>query len=119
MASYNSPLGVLDLQVTANNGQTITISGELSAGVVTGMQVYGDDGVIATLAKNGNSVMSATYNIITGDQTSGNDLNNLSNTPFTTSDSLTVAITGATARRVVIHIRYPDAYSWVINTSVA
>lgn len=119
MASYNSPIGVLDLQVTANNGQTITVSGELSAGVVTGMQVFGDDGVIATLAKNGNTVMVASYNEIAGEKTSGNSLNNLANTPFTTSDSLTVAITGATARRVVIYIRYPDAYSWVISTSVA
>jgi hypothetical protein len=46
-------------------------------------------------------------------------LNNLVNTPFNTSDSLTVAISGAPARRVVIYIRYPDAYSWVITTAVA
>jgi hypothetical protein len=119
MASYNSPIGVLDLQVTANAGQTITVGGELSAGVVTGMQVFGDDGVIASLSKNGNSVLTATYNVIGGDNTIGSVLNNLVNTPFNTSDSLTVAISGAPARRVVIYIRYPDAYSWVITTSVA
>lgn len=119
MASRASPLSVLDLQVSANAGQVITLSNELDSTVFVSMEVFGLDGTTATLKRNGNDVATATFNVTAGDNTIGKTLVSLAQVNFVPADVVTIAISVAACTRVVIYTRFPDVYAWPLTTSVA
>jgi hypothetical protein len=114
MADRESPMGCLDIMTNINSGQTATVSDELSALVLIGAVVYGATGVTATIRKNGATAAVATYTTTEGNACTLDD----ANTDFSTTDALTIVISGANATRVVLHTRYPDSVAYPIKVTV-
>lgn len=117
MSAKSSSSGVIDITTAINNGQTATIGTRLDAFELVWVTVEGADGAIATV-KKGAATAAVAYYVAGPPVTQGCSITN-ANTSFTSTDSLTVAITGANATRVTLFCRYPDAYAYNLSISVA
>ncbi|MBO73844.1 MAG: hypothetical protein CMD33_01060 [Flavobacteriales bacterium] len=119
MADRASPCGIIDITTGINAGQTATITSVLSDFELVGVSVSGDNGVIATVKKNGTTAAVAyRAGSTNGNLDSSTQITN-ANASFAAADALTIEITQANATRVTIFTRYPDAYADILTVVVA
>ena len=116
MANRESPAGIIDITSAIGVGQVATVTNRLSAFELVGVAVYGSNGAIATV-KKGASTAAIAYYVAGPPVTQGCSIVN-AQTSFSTSDTLTITGSGAAITRVVLHVRYPDAYAGTLTVTV-
>jgi hypothetical protein len=111
MANKASPSGILDITSAVNNGQTATITSVISDFELVWVVITGADGCIATVKKNGVTAAVATYHVENGGDPTNSCVITNAQTSFSSTDVLTVAVTGANVLRITLMTRFPDAYA--------
>jgi hypothetical protein len=119
MANRASPSGIIDITTAVNNGQTATITSVISDFELVWVVLTGADGCIATVKKNGVTAAVATYHVENGGDPTNSCVITNAQSSFSTSDVLTIAVTGANASRITLMTRFPDAYADPLTVAVA
>lgn len=119
MADRYSPEFVLDITTNVNAGQTATISGLGQAFELVDLRVVGGNGCTVTVSNDGNAAALKTVNGIALGQMGESTLLDETYTAFSSTATITAAVTNANATRIELVCRAVDAVARAVTVTVA